>query len=97
MKDERTGAIREYNAQTDWERLRDRSDADIRAAIEQDADAIPTDEAFWKSAKVVSPHRKEIVTMRLDANVLAWFRQKDNYQVRINAALQDYVRAHAGV
>jgi uncharacterized protein (DUF4415 family) len=38
-------------------------------------DVRPTDEAFWKDAKVVWPTPKSIVTMRLDADLLAWFRQ----------------------
>nr|VFK23894.1 MAG: hypothetical protein BECKLPF1236B_GA0070989_13844 [Candidatus Kentron sp. LPFa] len=56
MKDEHTGNTSEHNTGTDWEKLRGMSDADIRAAIALDADAIPTDEAFWESAKVVLPH-----------------------------------------
>nr|VFJ68250.1 MAG: BrnA antitoxin of type II toxin-antitoxin system [Candidatus Kentron sp. DK]VFJ69605.1 MAG: BrnA antitoxin of type II toxin-antitoxin system [Candidatus Kentron sp. DK] len=94
MKDERTGNTSEHNAKTDWEKLRGMNDVDIHAAIEQDADAMPTDGAFWESAKVVLPRRKETVTMQLDADVLEWFRRNGNYQVRINAALQDYMRAH---
>ena len=36
------------------------------------------------------------VTMRLDADLLEWFRADDarGYQTRINAALRDYVERH---
>jgi uncharacterized protein (DUF4415 family) len=69
-------------------------DADIRKGIESDADAVPTDEEFWKGAKVVLPRRKAIVTMRLDADLLEWFRQQRGYQTRINAILRAYMKGH---
>jgi uncharacterized protein (DUF4415 family) len=33
--------------------------------------------------------------MRLDADLLAWFRQQSGYQTRINAILRAYMKAHA--
>ena len=80
--------------QTDWERLRRMSNLEIRKGIEADPDAHSTDEEFWKNAKVVWPTRKEIVTMRLDADLLRWFRQQRGYQTRINAILRAYMSAH---
>lgn len=70
------------------------SDREIREGIALDADARPTDEAFWKDARVVLPRRKEVVTMRLDADVLEWFRRRRGYQTRINAILRAYMQAH---
>jgi uncharacterized protein (DUF4415 family) len=82
-------------ASTDWNKLRHLSDAQIRRGIASDADDVrPTDEEFWKDAKVVWPTRKTIVTMRLDADLLAWFRQERGYQTRINAILRAYMKAH---
>jgi uncharacterized protein (DUF4415 family) len=72
------------------------SDAEIREGIKSDPDVVPTDEEFWKSAKVVLPRRKEMVTMRLDADLLEWFRQQRGYQTRINAILRAYMKAHPG-
>ena len=38
---------------------------------------------------------KQQVTLRIDADLLAWFRaQGGKYQTRINAALRDYVEEH---
>jgi uncharacterized protein (DUF4415 family) len=74
---------------------RDMSDAQIRRGIASDPDVRPTDEEFWKDAKVVWPTRKTVVTMRLDADLLAWFRQERGYQTRINAILRAYMKAHA--
>ncbi|VFM96236.1 MAG: Uncharacterized conserved protein, DUF4415 family [Candidatus Kentron sp. G] len=96
MKDERTGNTSGSNFGTDWEKLRAMTDADIRAGIESDNDAMPTDGAFWESAQVVLPRRKETVTMRIDASVLAWFQRQNDYQMCIDAALQGYMKAHGG-
>ena len=40
------------------------------------------------------PKKKEAITIRLDGDVLAWFRRYgQRYQTRINAVLQSYMRA----
>lgn len=80
---------------TDWNKLRRMRDAQIRRGIASDPDVRATDEAFWKNVKVVWPTPKSIVTMRLDADLLAWFRQQRGYQTRINAILRAYMKAHA--
>ena len=80
---------------TDWNRLRRMSDAEIRKGIESDPDARATDEEFWRNATLVWPRRKSVVTMRLDRDLLEWFRQQRGYQTRINAILRAYMNAHA--
>jgi uncharacterized protein (DUF4415 family) len=82
---------------TDWGKLRHVSAATIRKGIAADPDAHATDDEFWKSAKVVMPTPKEIVTMRLDSDLLRWFRQQRGYQTRINAILRAYMHAHESV
>jgi uncharacterized protein (DUF4415 family) len=78
---------------SDWERLRRMNAAGIAKGIAADPDAHATDEGFWKTAKVVMPTPKEIVTMRLDADLLRWFRRERGYQTRINAVLRAYMQA----
>jgi uncharacterized protein (DUF4415 family) len=90
-----SGKTSKTSGGTDWKRLRRLSDAEIRKGIEADPDARPTDEEFWKSAKVVLPRRKAVVTMRLDADLLEWFRQREGYQTRINAILRAYMKANS--
>ena len=65
----------------------------IRRSIENNSAIHPTDESFWKKAKVVMPRRKEIVTMRLDADLLGWLRRERGYQTRVNAILRAYMNA----
>jgi uncharacterized protein (DUF4415 family) len=62
------------------------TDAQFQAGIAKDPDINATDEAFWAKAKVVMPRSRKIVTMRLDADLLDWFRSH-GYQTRINAIL----------
>ncbi len=97
MKDATTGKTSKTSKAkrgTDWHKLRQMSAAEIHAGLEADPDAHPTDEDFWKDAKIVLPSRKEVVTMRLDADLLEWFRQQRGYQTRINAILRSYMKAH---
>ncbi len=88
MNDEVIGGI---SPKTDWNRVRTQSAADTRQALIDDPDVHPTDEAFWDEAKVVMPRRKEPITLRLDADLLAWLRQEKGYQTRINAVLRTYM------
>ncbi|TFH49632.1 MAG: 3-oxoacyl-ACP synthase [Lysobacterales bacterium] len=53
------------------------------------------DEGFFKQAPVVVPPGKKQLTLRLDADVLAWLKaQGKGYQSRINAILRTYYEAH---
>ncbi len=95
MSGDTTGKISTAEPGTDWERLRATTDAEVHAAVLDDPEIRPTDEAFWKAARVVMPQPKKAVTMRLDADLLTWFRQQRGYQTRINAILRAYMNAHA--
>lgn len=49
------------------------------------------EEIDWATAELPLPRRKEQTTLRLDADVLDWFRaQGKGYQTRINAILRKY-------
>ncbi len=78
-----------HRSRTDWERLRQMSDRDI------DYSDIPkTDEKFWAGARVFVPKAKTHLSVRLDEDVVDWFkRQGPGYQTRMNAVLRSYVQA----
>ncbi len=90
-----TGKTSKAEPETDWRRLRRMTDEEVHAAILEDREVRPTDEDFWKSARLVIPQPKKTITIRLDADVLAWFRRQPGYQTRINAILRAYMNAHA--
>ena len=49
-------------------------------------------EDFWDDATVVEPAQKLPISLRVDADVLDWFkRQGPRYQSRINAVLRSYM------
>jgi len=51
---------------------------------------LPAD--FWDEATVVVPVQKEAISLRVDADVLGWFRQQGpKYQSRMNAVLRSYM------
>ena len=53
------------------------------------------DAAFFRDARVVVPPGKKQLTVRLDADVLAWLQgQGKGYHSRINAILRAYYEAH---
>lgn len=53
------------------------------------------DENFWQNAELRLPETKTGVYIRLDGDVLDWFkRQGKGYQTRINAILRTYYEAH---
>ncbi len=79
---------------TDWARLRAATDAEIAEAVADDPDSFVPDAAWMAKARLVAPRTKEIVTLRLDPDVLDWFRNAGRgYQTRINAVLKAFVEA----
>jgi len=79
---------------TDSARVAAMTDADIERAAAEDPDASLTTAGDWKDARVVWPQATEPVTLRLDRDVLAWFRRQGRgYQARINAVLRAFVKA----
>ena len=60
-----------------------------------DAPQYAVDEEFWANAKIVYPFTKASVHLRLDADVLEWFRaQGRGHLSRLNAVLRSYMQAH---
>lgn len=50
---------------------------------------------FFKNARLVMPHAKKQVTMRIDEDVIEWFKtQGKGYQTRMNSVLKAYMQTH---
>jgi uncharacterized protein (DUF4415 family) len=81
---------------TDWERVDRLTDAEIEAAVAADPDAPPlVDRAWFEGATLVLPEPKQAISLRVDPEVLGWFRdQGPGYQSRMNAVLRQYAEAH---
>jgi len=77
-------------SKTNWTRVDSLSDRDIDYS-----DISELDKDFFKSATLVLPEPKTTMTIRLDQQVLEWFKAKGpGYQTRINALLRAYMEAH---
>lgn len=74
---------------TDLKRIDAMHDEDI------DTSDIPAlDEEFFKRAAIRMPERKLSITLRVDKEVLEWFKsQGKGYQSRMNAVLKAYMKA----
>lgn len=80
---------------TDWAALDALSDEEIAAAAGADPDAVPVD-VDWSEAVLVVPPKKTAISIRLDDDVLAFFKAEGpGYQRRINAVLRSYVEQMA--
>lgn len=75
-------------SRTDWKKLSDMQDDQI------DTSDIPElDEEFFNTAEIRLPN-KQSVTIRLDSDVLEWFKsQGQGYQTRINHLLRKYMES----
>lgn len=81
--------IRKFKGETDWKRLK----RDEAAGIEPESDEDEF-EVDWSRARLVVPEPKTPVSIRLDPDVLAFFKaQGRGYQTRINAVLRAYMEA----
>lgn len=95
MKNTRTVALsqlKKAKGKTDWKRLRSLSDDAVNNSIAKDEDWQEFNNINWSKAELVVPVKKEPISIRLDADVLEFFRKDgDGYQRRINAVLRSFV------
>lgn len=86
------GEVREDR--TDWARVDAATEDELEQAIAADSDAdVPG--ADWTQARLVMPQRKDSIHLRIDPEVLGWFKQQGKgYLTRMNAVLRAYYDAH---
>lgn len=80
---------------TDWARVDAMTDEDIVAAMRDDPDWQDLIDIDWSKAVVVVPQSKKAISIRLDEDVIDFFRSTGKgYQTRINAVLRHYMSEH---
>ncbi|MBX9631231.1 MAG: BrnA antitoxin family protein [Burkholderiales bacterium] len=83
-------------SKTDWKRVDALPDSAIDLSDNPEVTPEMFAKAFVRRGLAASP-TKEQVTLRLDAEVLAWFRaQGKGYQTQINRLLRAYMEARRG-
>lgn len=83
-------STKKRSSKTNIKKLKNESDADIYYD-----DSPPTTKDFWKVADVLMPQNKVHISLRLDEDIINYFKQDgDGYQSRINAVLKAYIMTH---
>jgi uncharacterized protein (DUF4415 family) len=78
---------------TDWARLDAMTDEEVEASIANDPDWAEFKDIDWSDAVLVVPARKKAISIRVDEDVLDYFKSEgDGYQRRINAVLRSYMQ-----
>lgn len=79
-------------SKTDWKRVKAMSQAEVEKLADDDEGALP--EGWENTLMIGLPPRKKDVHIRLDADILDWFKGHGaGYQTRINAVLRSFVQA----
>ncbi len=78
-----------------WSEFDNLDDKRIGDAVARDRDAAPVgDDDFWKNARVIMPVPKQAISIRIDADVVTFFKiPGPGYQSRMNAVLRSYMEA----
>jgi uncharacterized protein (DUF4415 family) len=84
------GRLERRKSETDWDKLRNLTDEEINASIAGDPDW--SDDWNWSEGVVVIPPKKKAISIRVDEDVLDYFKQHGaGYQRRMNAVLRSYM------
>lgn len=79
--------------ETDWEKLRKLTDKEIEDSIADDPDWTEFKDIDWSQAVLVIPPKKKAISIRLDEDVLDYFKKEGaGYQRRMNAVLRSYMQ-----
>jgi uncharacterized protein (DUF4415 family) len=77
---------------TDWPAVDALTDKEIEDAVRSDPDAVPLD-VDWAKAVLVIPPKKKAISIRVDEDVLDYFKKQGaGYQRRMNAVLLSYMQ-----
>lgn len=76
----------------DLPRLRQATEGEIMQTSPPELADLPDD--FWDYASLTVPVRKQPISLRVDEDVLEWFKQAGpRYQSRMNAVLRSFMKA----
>lgn len=78
----------------DLRRLRVVGEREVQRTSPEELADLPDD--FWDEAELVVPAAKRAISLRVDEDVLEWFRSLGpRYQTRMNAVLRAYMKRTA--
>ena len=87
------GRLERRKSETDWARLDALTDEEIEASIANDPDWQEFKDLDWSEAVLVIPPKKRAISIRLDEDVLDYFKKDGaGYQRRMNAVLRSFMQ-----
>jgi len=87
------GRLERRQSETDWARLDAMTDEEIDASIANDPDWEEFKDLDWSKAVLVIPPKKKAISIRVDEDVLDYFKKEGaGYQRRMNAVLRSYMQ-----
>lgn len=90
--DEIREKIAKSEDRTDWVRVNAMTEEDITAAMRDDPDWSEFLDIDWSKATIVYPASKKAVSIRLDEDVIDFFKKSGKgYQTRMNAVLRHFM------
>jgi uncharacterized protein (DUF4415 family) len=79
-------------SRTDLARVRAKTEAELERDIASDPDFKDVPRDWYKNAEAV-PTQKKLLSLRLDSDVVDWFKQRGpGYQSRMNAVLRTFMQ-----
>ena len=88
--DEMKEMRRRGESKTDWARVDAMTEEELETSIDWEEEG----EFDWSNVQVGIPGPKRQLTVRLDQDIIDWFKaQGAGYQTRMNAVLRSYVEA----
>ena len=80
-------------------RIREKTAAELMAMRDEDidySDIPPLTTEFWKNAKIRVPETKQLISVRLDRDIVKWFKGRGKgYQSYMNSVLRSFVDSRA--
>lgn len=92
------GRLKRLKGRTDWSRVDALTDDQLDQAVRSDPDWDELADIDWSKIEVAHAARKHPISIRLDEDVLSFFKREGaGYQKRINAVLRSYMTAAEGI
>jgi uncharacterized protein (DUF4415 family) len=83
-------------SKSDLARVHAKTEAELEQDIAADPDFPDVPDDWHEAAEAIMPGTKRLLSLRLDTDVVDWFREQGpGYQTRINAVLRSFVRQQA--
>jgi uncharacterized protein (DUF4415 family) len=87
------GRLERRKSEADWARVDAMTEEEIETAIANDPEWAGFEDADWSKTVLVIPPKKKPISIRVDEDVLSFFKKQGaGYQRRMNAVLRTFMQ-----